>query len=294
MADWDGIIKNGIVKRPGEHCLVVGTTGTGKTQLLYYLMAVFTQVSKKETIVWFDSGKSAEALKLTEFKECTIHHPIMTDIKIIPTDPKIMERIRFKEFNEPKDLWNGIEKDRINIFCIEPFHRDPKEYSIKVREVFKALIDQARDYKLKRAGVIPLTIFIDELQWLVPTDRTALNAQHNEGAKWFQRNIETLRSQGIRIIGATQNWMKIRAGARESFSWLFLKRGARFLYDRQVLQKYNKLWMRLNNGEFFLVMPDSQFSDESITTPFYGDGCDLGEIEYHEIKMEAEPEKVKG
>lgn len=283
MTNWDQLIATHILKKPGQHCLVVGTTGTGKTQLLYWLVESFTLVAPKETIVWFDSGKSAEILQLAKFKECTIHCHTRAEVAIATKDPALFQRFTLKKYNAVDALWRGIEKDRINIFCIEPFYRDPKEYSKICRDIFMGLINSARDKILRRNGVIPLSIFIDELQWIVPTEKTALSREQNEGAKWFQRNIETMRSQGIRIVGAVQNWQKIRMGTRESFSWLFLKRGARFYHDRQQLQKYNMKWMKLDDGQFVLVMPDSYYSEDFITTPFYGNAEDLGEVEYNEI-----------
>lgn len=284
MTDWDHLISTNILRKPGEHCLVVGTTGSGKTQLLYFLVdAVLTKASN-EHIVWFDSGKSSEILRLTDFGDCTFHLPRDTDMEILPSDPKVLERVSYRKYLHPKDLWSNLDAGKINVFCIEPFFRDPKEYSKAAKEIFLSLINAGRDHVLKRRGVIPLTIFIDELQWICPTDRTALCREHNEGAKWFQRNIETMRSLGIRIIASTQNWMKIRPGVRESFSWLFVKRGAQFFYDRRILQKYNTLWMKIKNNEFFLVMPDSKFSQECLITPFYGNGSELGDIEYRELQ----------
>lgn len=284
MTQWDDIIYHNIIKKPGEHCLIVGTTGTGKTQLLYYLLDAFTTLAPEETVSWFDTGKSAEVLRISEFGPITIHSEHELKVDIHPIDPTLIDRFKFKNHHTTYELWNNIDKGKINVFCIEPFYPDPKEYSIAARDVFRSLIESSRDYTLKRNGVIPLTIFIDELQWLVPTDRTALCREHNEGAKWFQRNIETMRSLGIRIIASTQNWMKIRPGVRESFSWLFLKRGAKFFYDRQHLQRFNKVWMGLKNNEFYLVSPDSKFSEEILKTPFYGKGEDLGEVEYHDLR----------
>jgi energy-coupling factor transporter ATP-binding protein EcfA2 len=273
-----------MLKSTGEHILVIGTTGTGKTQLLYYLLHGLRQHSPKESIIWFDSGKSSEALVLTEFGPLTIHVPTGYQMTIEPKDPALMDRIQFKSFYHAAEVWDNIEPGRINVICIEPFFPDPKIYSIVLTEIFRELILRARGNQFHQKGLIPMAIFIDELQWVVPGERTALNRQHNEGAKWFQRNIEYLRSMGIRIVGATQGWMKLRPGARDSFSWLILKRGARFGSDRPHLAQRYGIWRALGDDACVLVRPDQYYSREKIITKFYGSGKKLGLTYYQTEK----------
>jgi len=270
-----------MMKNHGEHVLIVGTTGAGKTQTLYYVLAGTTAVGK-ETSVWFDSAKASEILVLTQFGPLTIHVPAGHQVMIEPKDPALMEKIQFKSFYHAADLWDNVEPGRINVFCIEPFFPDPKIFSITLTEIFRELILRARGSMFNKKKIVPLGIFIDEIQWLVPGERTALNRQHNEGAKWFQRNIEYLRAMGIRVVGATQAWYKVRPGTRDSFTWVLLKRGARFGIDRPHLAKKNYEWRALGVDEFVLVRPDQYYMEKKISTPFYGDGRSLGKVFYHE------------
>ncbi|MCX6692273.1 MAG: hypothetical protein NTW33_09575 [Methanoregula sp.] len=47
--------------RKGNHCFVFGTTGSGKTQKLYWLL---NWLKHGETQIWFSTGKSDEILPL--------------------------------------------------------------------------------------------------------------------------------------------------------------------------------------------------------------------------------------
>ena len=204
--------------------------------------------------------------------------PRMADLK----EPGQFE---FKHFAHSMELWDNLDPGRINVISIEPFFPDPKYYSKEITEAFRAFILKARAHVFEDAGLVPMTIFIDELQWLIPSERTALCREHNEGAKWMQRNLELLRSMQIRVIGATQGWGKLRPGARDSFGWLFLKRGARFgSYDRPKLAERNRLWQSLCDACYVIVRPDMVYADVMYKSQFYGNTRKKGMVRYHEDK----------
>lgn len=59
--DAEKIIKfliSHFVKRPGQHLLELGSTGTGKTNFLYWLIDMFREYAPREALVWFDIGKA--------------------------------------------------------------------------------------------------------------------------------------------------------------------------------------------------------------------------------------------
>lgn len=279
--EWDKLLIKNFYSVPGEHGIIIGATGSGKTQMLYYIMQGLRKYNPEEHFIWLDCGKSSEILKLMEFGELLIHHPSGTKVDFILKNSTNVTMPIFKEFHGARTIWNNLSKDKINVVCLEPFHPDPDDYSIEITDLFKYLILKARRYEFEDAGLIPMTIFIDELHWLVPAEKSALNREHNIGAKWFQRNIELLRSMKIRIVGSTQGWMKLRPGARESFSWLFVKRGARFSIDKPRLSKFNSTFQRLQDDEMIIVTPDTTYSNP-ITTEFYGRGGAMGRVRYQD------------
>ena len=277
MVDWMQVMAKHFYAIPGEHGLIAGATGTGKTQGLYYLLHGIQKYSPDETLVWFDCGKSAEILRLAEFGEVTIHLHLYHRIEIKTKNKILLERIRFKEFTKAEELWSGLDRGRINVISIEPFFQDPGEYARILADIFMSLIALARKYQLP----VPMAIFIDEAHLIAPSPGIVLNSVHDRAAVWFQRNVEMLRSLGVRIIATTQGWEKIRKGVRSSFGWVFVKRGCNFLSDRPRLAKFNSQWMLLHDDEWIIVPPDSNFSNP-IVVEFYGDGKSLGKVFYHE------------
>jgi hypothetical protein len=275
--EWPEVIAKGFYSIPGEHGLVIGSTGTGKTQALYYILQGLKKYSPEETICWFDCGKSGELLKLSEWGEVVVHLPGSTQIDIKCKDEKNQARFSYMRYETAADLWKNVQKNKINVIELEPFYPEPLEFSKRLRDIFKELIFAARDNYLSHA--IPMAIFIDEIQWYVPSDRSSLCVAHSEGAKWFQRNIEMLRSMRVRVVAATQNWWKMRVGVRDSFSWLWCRRGTRFTTDKHRLAKFNDHFSKLHDDEVIVIKPDGIFSNV-LVLEYYGTGSKLGTVIY--------------
>lgn len=284
MVDWKRIFENMFIKKSGEHGLIGGPTGTGKTQVLYHIAAGISKLHKKETIVWFDIGKSGEPLRLADFRPITFFVPFEKELDIDYTSPemeqKYKDRMEVEHYQDGNyyDLIYRFKKNRINVIEIKPYIREPDEYAIRVSSFFKALINTALDRKLKH--VAPLAIFVDEMHWVAPGQGHALNDEHNDAGKWMQLNIDTLRSMQVRIVGATQNWTKIRRGVRQAFGWIFIKRGLAFTKtDEWRLSRYNGTFERIPTEKTIIALPERNYSD-LLAFPFYGDGREIGEINY--------------
>jgi len=283
-ADWKRIFENLFIKKSGDHAVVGGATGTGKTQVLYHIVGGITEKHPNESIVWFDIGKSGEALRLADFKPITFFVPFGNELEIEYKSKKLEEkystRVEIDHYQDGNymDLIYRFKKDRINIIEIKPYIRDPGEYAKRVSQLFKTLINMALDHQLKH--IVPMAFFVDEMHWIAPGQGHALNEEHNEAGRWMQYNIDTLRSMKVRIVGATQNWTKIRRGVRQAFGWIFIKRGLAFnKYDEWRLTKYNGTWERLLPKQTIMALPLRNYSD-ILHFPFYGDGEDIGELYY--------------
>jgi hypothetical protein len=271
--DWVDAIVNRFLKKPGEHLLEIGITGSGKTEGLYYLIDGLIEHSPKETILWITCGKSAEELKLLQFMPCNFLFPMKRGIKIElyhETYPYTSY-----EFTSIPDIFRHINTGVINVLCLSPYFPDPEEYSPVVTEFFRTLIILARD------GLVPtpLAIFIDEFQMVAPAQGQALSEQHAMCGRWMQRNIDQLRSIGIRIVAAAQGWKRIRQGVRTSFSAIMIRQGAEFNNDIPRLMNQNDKWQGLGREEMSFAFRNRYYSDV-IALPGYGDGKDVGEIQY--------------
>ena len=156
--DWDSAIRNKFLKKSGEHLIEIGITGSGKTQGLYHLLNGILDVNPNECILWIVCGKSAEELKLLQFKECKFLFPKNRELHI--TLHQEVKDYTFYAFNSIPDIFRNIDRNRINILCLAPFFQDPMEYALVITEFFRTLIVMAKSGKL----VTPMAIFLDEFQ----------------------------------------------------------------------------------------------------------------------------------
>lgn len=270
---WEDAIIDRFLSKPGEHGLEIGITGSGKTQGLYYILNGIMDHSRNETILWVTCGKSAEELKLMQFAKTNFLYPLNRGIEI--KLHKETYPYTSYEFSSIPDIFRHINRGMINVLCLAPYYPDPEDYSVVVTEFFRTLIVMARD------GVIPtpLAIFIDEFQMVAPAQGQALNEQHGIGGRWMQRNLDQLRSMGIRIVAAAQAWKRVRQGVRTSFGCIILRQGAEINNDIPRLMSGNDRWQAMGKTEMVFAFRNRFYSDV-LGLPSYGDGSSVGEIEY--------------
>jgi len=272
--DWTDAIKSKFLKKVGEHLLEIGITGSGKTQGLYHLLLGILEYSKDETILWISCGKSSEELTLMRYMPCNFLYPQRRSFEI-----KLFKETypyTSYEFLNIPEIFNHIDKGKINILCLAPYFPDPEEYAIVITEFFKDLI------KIAKKGTIPtpLAIFIDEFQMVAPAQGQALNDQHSIGGRWMQRNLDQLRSIGIRIVAAAQAWKKVRQGVRTSFGCIMIRQGAEFPANEiKRLAQANDTWQALGREDMVFAFRNRFYSDP-IKLPSYGDGYEIGTIEF--------------
>jgi len=271
--DWTDAIKKRFLKKPGEHLLEIGITGSGKTQGLYHLLNGILDFSKDETILWITCGKSAEELKLMQFLPVNYLYPTRRSIKIELYQKT--HKYTSYEFTSIPDIFRHIDKGKINILCLAPYFPDPEDYSLVITEFFRTLIVMARDGNVST----PLAIFIDEFQMVAPARGQALNEQHGIGGRWMQRNLDQLRSMGIRIVAAAQSWRRVLQGVRTSFGCIMIRQGAEFNNDIPRLMAANDRWQALGKEEMVFAFRNRFYSD-TIALPSYGDGNIVGSITY--------------
>lgn len=278
--EWVGYMVKSLYRVPGKHALVVGITGSGKTQVLYELLNGLSEFNPKETLVWFDTGKSSEILTLATIKPLLVFIPKGYDLQV---DSKLKSRIDVGEFdiNHYEDVLNNLDKSRINVISIRPFFRDVEEYVEELNKFLRTLINMCYDYAFLDRGSLPIAIFIDELQHVAPAQGHAFNEEHTKASVNFEYNVDMLRSWDIRVIGGTQNWTRLRRGVRHAFQWLFIKKGARFTHsDFKKLELANPIWAKLAPWECVLFNESGNYSEDKFKFKFYGDGEDYGYVRY--------------
>jgi hypothetical protein len=283
--DWLSHLKSQYFKKPGQHAIIVGPTGVGKTQVIYWNIDGFVNNSR-DTIAYFDIHKSGEILRLADFRDLKIFLPIgkKLDIYFEKGKGSYADKIEYDYFdieakeNPYEGVFENFEREKINVVCIKPFIRDTDKYAMEISRYSKTLINMALDHRLKH--IRPATHTFDEFHWVAPGQGHALNEEHNKAGIEMQMNIDTLRSEKQRILAASQAWTKIRRGVRTAFMFIFVKRGCNFTKtDEPRLSKYNDKWGQMAQDEVVVVFPRRNFTD-FMKLPFYGDGEDIGEVHY--------------
>lgn len=258
MVNWLNKFEKEFLRKPGEHLLEIGITGSGKTQGLYWICDGIVNVGK-EAVVWFDLGKGNEIAVLSRFKPLKIFYPYECKVEV-----KGLE-VEFKPFDFVDEIWLELNPSKINIVSLEPFIDDPEVYSRIMATIFKRLV------RLSHAGEIynPLTVFIDEFHNVAPGKGQGMTDNHYRVGAYVQKNVERLRSLRIRLVASTHGITKIRKGVRTSFNWLMIRRiSDRIGQEITRLEKYLDIFQTLANDEAVIVYPTKTYSDR-IKLPYY-------------------------
>jgi len=287
IAGWQAYFVNHFIRRPGQHLLEIGRTGTGKTQFLYWLVDLLREYSPNEAIVWFDIGKGEEILTLVEYFGRVRGDPIriatLPGCSIEIDGPKGID-LEFVAVSHCADIWSHLSPDHILIASFEPFLEDPNLAVRETAQMFKRLSHLAHRRRIQA----PAAIIYDEFHNVCPASGygfagTGKEARlQTQSINLIRQNVQKLRSQKLRLICTTHQWTQLNRGVRASFEWLVPRRGALFTGDEPRLKDFNPLWRRMQTNECYIVLPDGQFT-KSLRLPYYQDGANLGRVLYDGI-----------
>lgn len=260
LADGDlwRLFERDFLRKPGEHLLILGITGSGKTQKAYYLLK---QLIKYETCVWFDTGKDYDF----DISEIAPLFSFGIPIKIIAPAGVHVEvsgapvPVTISYSLTPGDIWDHLVPGKINIIMISRFFTEPDLYSKYTAQAFKELIIINKTAKNRLRDVIPMSIFHDEFSDVAPGTTMSLSDSHTYSAKLMSFNINKLRSNHIRILGMTQEYTMIMRKCRVAFSWILCCRGAYFEREHRDLAKFNDLYKRLDVWQGIMWFPKRLF-----------------------------------
>lgn len=296
--DWSktiGILVNQFWKKPGQHMLEIGTTGTGKTQGLIYILDGLIKWSPKSCICWIDTGKTSEMLILSKFRPLNLIIPEGCDIIVKPAKYKdkngieheIKLDIKKTYITSYADVWHHLDRERINVISFYRFVREHSTNAKVISKIFKELINMAYDYHLPT----PLDVFIDEFQFIAPAKHIAQSYDHYLAGMDVVSSLYTMRSLKVRFVAATQSLKVINPAARDSFPWYIIRRGSIFLEGK--LARFNELWAQIPTNKAFVGLPSKDYGDDRIELPFYGDGEELGIVIYRGVLKVKKKQKLQ-
>jgi len=265
MKNWQERFDTEFVQKPGEHLLIIGITGSGKTQVLIYVVTRIMHLVDDETIVWFDMGKTTECFCIPELTERK------TKI-ILPESCEVRNleiAAEFEYFDKIEDIWSLIDRDCYNIVSINPFIIDPGVYSQTIDFLFRDLIKRAHHYYFdEEKGIKKLTLAFDEFHNIAPAQGHTMMQEQSRIGAIIQMNIEKLRSFKIRFVASTQGETKIRKGVRSAFNWRVYRRISDRVSDIRRLEHYEEKIQQLQINEALFVFPDKHFEIIDFTKVF--------------------------
>lgn len=287
--------------RPGTHGLIGGRTRTGKTTLLYHLTDGILS-HKKEHIVSLDTGKSSEFLTYALFQPLRILVPqgvprnkkLELTIEMNPEAPEILQKkynftgpqvdhfIRnFKNsvvvpIDVNTGVWQECKHGEVAILSIKRFIPDPDLYARLIARICTTLIYDVWDHNVD----LPMTFIPDEFQRICPSRKNNEGEDQHRAGKIIGANLEEMASMGVRFLPATQGFGKLRPTVRDSFEWIFIKRGIRFTRDVGRLFDFEPLWNKVPTTHCYIARPDASFTDP-YRIPIYPAGWELGTVRYN-------------
>jgi hypothetical protein len=210
----------------GNHCFVIGTTGSGKTNKGYWLV---NWLKHTETQIWLDSGKSDEILPLLcQDKPAQIICPMYTDVIIeershgkwqpIENHPNIVH------VPDAGDTWWAIKKNIINILCFRNAFWTVSARATWMVDLFETLATWTRMRTMP--SIYPCSIHIDESQWVLAGSRISRDTDRAKSAEVITENALEIRSSGGRLVMYAQDFLNIPPAIRENLVCAILCRGA--------------------------------------------------------------------
>jgi hypothetical protein len=244
---------------PGQHILILGPTGVGKT----YIIIVFAYAFyNRECIIWRDDSK-LDFLNLL---------PKMKVRAFIPEGATFdyeHPNLEVVEFN-PQQIRNTIlnvlaRKECVNVIVYDRFNWFPERFVLFWNRMFYELWMWKND----PANISqPVTIFVDEFPDLAPARDLALLDSHRMLAARIVFNIRKFRSQGVRFIASAHHYTDLHSGVKGNFMFTIVKRTNRANSLPEEIRDYADKIARLTKTQAFVYAEGYQ---QEITIPDIGD-----------------------
>lgn len=270
----------------GNHCFVIGTTGSGKSNKGYWLV---NWLKHTETQIWLDTGKSDEILPLLCLgKKVHIIVPKYSSVSIEERVggkwQKIQDHPRVTEISSAGDTWYAIKTsydqnrnksfDTINILCFRNSFWSSTKRAEWMTELFQTMADWTRLRKMPPA-IFPFTLHIDESQWVLPGTRMTRDEARTKSSEIITENALEIRSSGGRLVMYAQGFKNIPPAIRENLVCALLCRGAdvksdesRVLYPHCNPDPWVKRPANFRKNEAKFITEDGRASPTNKPWPF--------------------------
>jgi hypothetical protein len=261
---WNEFFKQ-VINKNGMHIFPMGQTYSGKSQKVRHFLK---WIAPKETIIYIDTGKPGDMqLMFTLGKPVQILVPYGCRLELRGTVP--CEYIITPVF-DPKQYWNEIKKDWINIISLQNFFLEPDNHHRYVRQMFRNYLLDAKLGKHKH--FTPCTIVADEAQSILGSGRVTASTEAKATGQDAANIMRQIRAMGERWMIVSQSYYDIIGGARENAPCYVVCRGTKVdRRDNSVLHYLSGFAETCEPREGWVVMPNGRYFDrtDSLKFPLY-------------------------
>jgi hypothetical protein len=243
--------------KKGHHLFLVGTTESGKTQKLYFIVLWLS--TTKETIVWLDSSKNGEMLPLLNLIPPTYREYGLGEFQPLPVNiicPKGCDVIlsewskeenkyvRMK--NHPNvvqvpdagSAWWAVKKKHINIMCFRRAFKTKQGRLSWMAQLFTTLSEWTGSHRMPH--ILPMALCGDEAHWFIAGEKLTSDQDRGNLSELITELSLEDRAYGIRLILTAQGFKNLTTGARENLINVLLCRGAKVdASENNTLSQFN-------------------------------------------------------
>jgi len=242
----------------GNHILVIGKTGSGKTvlqlnQLLDFYDKGFKIVHRDLEAVEFvkliypvkhgDHVHFVKHFNVYIPKKCVFKHPFLEKEDRIT--------VNVFDYKKPYDLACELvdTKEKFNVILFDAFARGKELTAIFWSGFFDSIIDVLIDTPPNRKTKMLLSV--DELNDLVHPQKMALTPVHDQFRAVFEYDIRKIRKHGVKLFCSTHRPNQLTLNVRSQFSFIWVKESFGYdLYDflsKQLVHLRELFWRVLRD-----------------------------------------------
>ena len=204
---------------PGNHILIIGATGSGKTSTL--LKVTYNLWKEMETVIWRDDA-NLEFLSVVHAAPIKLYLPEGCDLHFERVLRGAMrDRVERAEYDwhHPEKMFPTYDRDKFNVLLFDLFTTDPKTIVTFWTKFFWEI------YRYKRAQIRqPWALVVDELNDLAPGKaRGTFTGQLTPSSRIYS-SLKKFRKMNLRVVGTTHNYNDLHAPLRGQFNYNILKR----------------------------------------------------------------------
>lgn len=214
----------------GEHCYVVGPTGSGKTNKG---MNLVNWLRHTETIIWISSGKDNETIPLLFMgTPVRIITPKYHDVEIRKGKTRYEPHPEVVQVPDAGSAWWAVKKGCINIFEFRNAFWEKDNAIAWMIELFSTLASWTRLRMMPH--ISPAAIFMDESKWIVAGTRVTSDGARVKASEIITENAMDIRAYGFRLIIFAQGFIDIPPAMRDNMPCFFLCNGAEIEVSRKL------------------------------------------------------------